>query len=114
MISRSFEGSSPARKSTSEPGMRSRMVFASGERSSLIRTRVTARPSSRRGPFRIRASAFLREAALGGGKSRAQLDPRSEVVQPTLDRADHHQHVEVVEVAEVGDAEDPALGGVLA
>src|SRR5882762_10512360 len=40
MISRSSAGLRPTLKSTCAPGMRSRMVFASGERSSEMRMRI--------------------------------------------------------------------------
>src|SRR5260221_1094178 len=89
----------PGLKSTCAPGMRSRMLFASGERSSEMRMRITLGNSC--------------ERTLCRGESLAQLDLRSQIVQPALDRADDHQHVEIVEVPEVRDAEDLPLGRVL-
>src|SRR5579859_962202 len=100
MISRSSAAERPGLKSTCAPGMRVRIDFDSGESSSLMRMRM--------------GSDLVVEAALRRRQTLAQLDPGAQVVQAALDRPDDHQHVEVVEVAQVRDAEDLALGGVLA
>src|SRR5258708_1236059 len=90
----------PGLKSTCTPGMRSRMVFASGERSSLMR---------------IRSILYLvYKAVLRRRQARPELHFRAQIMQPALDRADHHQHVEVVEIPKVRDAEDLPLRRVLA
>src|SRR5438874_11233458 len=93
--------------------MRSRMPFASGERSSEMRMRVTATPSFRRSEGDVTSWPPAGERQLRGFEAGAQLDLGAQIVQTALDRADHHQHVEVVEIAEVSDAEDLPLGRVL-
>src|SRR5229473_3122361 len=109
MISRSSWGPRPTRTSTCAPGMRSRIPFASGDRSSLMRTRMAALPP------RLGADGRpgLGHRRLRRGEAGAELHFRAQVLEASLDRADHDQHVEVVEVAKVGDAEDLPLGRVL-
>src|SRR2546426_790291 len=61
-------------------------------------------------PRRVAASRSMLSTPV---PARPELDPGAEIVQATLDRPDHHQHVEIVEVAEMGDAEDLPLRRVL-
>src|SRR5437764_13625354 len=110
MISRSSWALSPKRTSTWAPGMRSRIAFASGDRSSLMRMRMAAL-SPGLGPGMGRTLGHRR---LRRRESLAELHLGAQILEPALHRADHDQHVEIVEVAQVGAAEDLSLRRVLA
>ena len=74
MTSLSSAGFSPVRKSTCAPGMRSRMVFASGERSSEMRMRISGlrRTIAARPPVPLRAARGPRGRA---GRARRRRSP---------------------------------------
>src|SRR3954467_8991968 len=106
-------GSSPTFTSTCAAGTRSRIAFASAERSSAMRMRMAASspmlrlfasppgpggppppppPGARGPPLRPRHGGLRRREAL------AELDAGPEIVEAALDGPDDDEHVEIVEV----------------